>query len=713
MEEDQGRRALSLPNAKSLHLGVLESALQNEIMYLRHGDISWDVRDGEDGGAVTALASRPAHRRRRPRAPGDRGKKLPTIDLHGVRLHAMTEAQCIAHVLDELDAGFGGAVVTPNLDHLRRCSRDMHFGVLVAEADLVVADGMPLVWASRLQRTPLPERVAGSNLISTLSAAAAERGRSIFLLGGAEGTAEGAAQVLKARYPNLKIAGTFCPRIGFDKNPRQMADIVRALSESKPDIVYVALGSPKQEQLIAKLRQTLPDAWWLGVGVSFSFLTGHVRRAPLWMQRFGIEWMHRLGQEPRRLFKRYILVGLPFATRLLSRAAARGLARRFGRTTKRPALDATRPVEPLAITLPPTIQVGSGLEGLAASTSRRRTSGEGVFASRLPRLKALVLLGGHVRPTPLSMSIGRSLLDLPLDENGSVLNHWLTAAQDLAKAVGLEKLPVRVMVDRNSPEPISAAVKHFGTFRVERDQSEYRGTGGVLGDIASHYDDDDLILVANAAQILLDPLPQLAEALDLRGGDVGVMSHRDGTPSGIMLLRCKTLRGISPTGFVDMKEQAMPVIAQQHAIEVVHRRRPSGLPIRSAVDYVNAMRVYHMRRAGKPLLNDPLAEDWQPAFGIVEEGAIVDPTARVHDSIVLRGAVVEAGAVLVRSIVCPSGFVRKDRTALDEFVCPTISHRRALPPPVRPPAVLNLAAPVIGPIPASSMAASVGQGTAA
>jgi N-acetylglucosaminyldiphosphoundecaprenol N-acetyl-beta-D-mannosaminyltransferase len=653
-------------------------------MYLRHGDISWDSDD--DGGAVAALASRAAHAGRTRSAAGgvqrSSGKRLPSIDLHGVRLHALNESQCITHILDELDAGFGGTVVTPNLDHLRRCGRDLHFGALVAEADLVVADGMPLVWASRLQGTPLPERVAGSNLISTLSASAAERGRSVFLLGGAEGTALGAADVLRQRHPNLKIAGTFCPRIGFDKNPKQMAEIAARLVAAKPDIVYVALGSPKQEQLIAKLRPSLPGAWWLGVGVSFSFLTGHVRRAPMWMQRSGIEWVHRLFQEPRRLFKRYVVVGLPFATSLLSRAALRGIPNRLGRSKPR-AAPASLPVVEIAAggflrtagsdAQPAHPAHPAGAEPGALHRPHRPADRNHVRASgnngkSLSRLKALVLLGGHVRPTPLSTSIGRSLLDLPLDERGSVLNHWLGDAADLGAAAGLTKLPVRVMVDRNSPEPISAAVKYFGTFRVERDQSEYRGTGGVLGDLAASYDDDDLILVANAAQILLDPLVQLAERLDSRGGDISLLSHRDGTPSGMMLVSCRTLRKVPRTGFVDMKEQAMPLIAQSFAVEVVHRRRPSGLPIRSATDYINAMRLYHMRRSGRHTLSDPLAEDWQPSFGIVEEGAIVDPTARVHDSIVLRGGVVEAGAVLVRSIVCPGALVRKERTVMDEFV---------------------------------------------
>jgi N-acetylglucosaminyldiphosphoundecaprenol N-acetyl-beta-D-mannosaminyltransferase len=648
-------------------------------MYLRHGDISWDHADGSDAGAVPALGSTAAAGSMRRRGALNRAtSKLPTIDLHGVRLHSVTESQCVDYILGELDEGRGGVVITPNLDHLRRCTRDLHFGALVAEADLVVADGMPLVWASALQGTPLPQRVAGSNLISSLSAGAAARGRSIFLLGGAEGTAKGAAEILTQRHPDLKIVGTYCPLIGFESKPKQMAEIVAMLTAAKPDIVFVALGSPKQEHLIAKLKPSLPDAWWLGVGVSFSFLTGHVKRAPMFMQKTGTEWLHRLYQEPRRLFKRYVVSGIPFAASLLTRSAIRGLALRArGGTPK-----VTTPIDAAQLTAegflraPATHTADTATADRLAQRARRMTTAPVVRdGASLARLKGLILLGGSVRPTPLSSSIGRSLLDLPLDSSGSVLNHWLNHASELAKAVGLEKLPVRVMVDRISPEPISAAVKYYGTFRVERDQSEYRGTGGVLGDLSAQYNDDDLILVANAAQILLDPLTTLTTTLDQRRGDVAVVSHRDGTPSGMMLITCKTLHLIPSTGFIDMKEQAMPLIAQKFAVEVLHRRRPTGLPIRSVNDYIDAMRFYHMRRAGRMMLTDPLAEDWQPSFGIVEEGAVVDPTARVHDSVVLRGGVVEAGAVLVRSVVCPSGLVRKDKALVDEFVRPVTAGR--------------------------------------
>jgi hypothetical protein len=294
----------------------------------------------------------------------------------------------------------------------------------------------------------------------------------------------------------------------------------------------------------------------------------------------------------------------------------------------------------------------------------------GFHVGNLARLRAIVLLGGSVRSSPLIDACDRSLLDLPLDAEGSVFNHWLKHATELARHAELQSLPVRVMVNRNAPEPISAAATYYGKFRVERDLSEYRGTGGVLRDLAADYGDDDLILVCNAAQVLLDPLVAIATALDRKDGDITLVAHEDGTPSGVQLVRCNTLRMIPDVGFVDMKEQALPLIASKHEVTVLHCRRPTALPIaRNLGDYIAAMRHYHRRSQGKPAVSDPLAEDWQPAFAIVEQGASIDASAHIHDAVVLKGGVVEKGAVVVRSIVCPGGVVRKDRPAVDQLVC--------------------------------------------
>ena len=252
-----------------------------------------------------------------PTAP-DEG--LRAIYLRGVRIHAITEFQSVRFVLDSLADGHGGWVVTPNLDHLRRLSGDRKLRALYSHATLVVPDGMPLIWAARLQGTPLPERVAGSSLITSLSDGAAREGRSIFLLGGDPGTAEGAARVLRRTFPGVTIAGTHCPPMGFEQDQKLLQEVIDLLQKARPDIVYVALGSPKQEWLIGQLKGYLPRAWWLGIGISFSFVSGQVRRAPQWMPRAGLEWVHRLCQEPRRLAKRYLVHGLPFAGSLLTGA---------------------------------------------------------------------------------------------------------------------------------------------------------------------------------------------------------------------------------------------------------------------------------------------------------------------------------------------------------------------------------------------------------
>jgi N-acetylglucosaminyldiphosphoundecaprenol N-acetyl-beta-D-mannosaminyltransferase len=257
--------------------------------------------------------------------PQPPGSDLPAVRVGGVRIHALTEAQSVEHILGQLDAGRGGWVVTVNLDHLRLFSRHPEYAGLCALASLTVADGMPLVWASSLQGTPLPERIAGSSLLWSLTAGAARSGRAVFLLGGSPGTAHGAALVLRQRYPALRVAGTHCPSAGFENDPQSISNLAARLSAAAPDIVYVGLGKPKQDLLINQLGARLPQTWFVGVGISFSFVCGAMLRAPAWMQRLGLEWLHRLAQEPRRLAARYLVHGVPMAAGLLSGAAIQRL----------------------------------------------------------------------------------------------------------------------------------------------------------------------------------------------------------------------------------------------------------------------------------------------------------------------------------------------------------------------------------------------------
>jgi N-acetylglucosaminyldiphosphoundecaprenol N-acetyl-beta-D-mannosaminyltransferase len=249
---------------------------------------------------------------------------VTTVGLMGVPVANLAERAVVDRVLAEIRSGRGGWIVTPNVDILRQLDRRSELRALVGEADLVVADGMPLVWASRLQGTPLPERVAGSRLIWSLTAAAADVGATAYLVGGAPGVADRAAEALAAHAPGLIVAGTHCPPFGFERDAAARAAMEQAIVAARPDIVFCGLGFPKQEFVIRDLRPRLPSAWFVGCGASINFVAGAVRRAPEWMQASGLEWLHRLASEPRRLFARYIVHDLPFAVRLLGVSAWKG-----------------------------------------------------------------------------------------------------------------------------------------------------------------------------------------------------------------------------------------------------------------------------------------------------------------------------------------------------------------------------------------------------
>lgn len=245
------------------------------------------------------------------------------VVLSGIRFDRLTETDVVERVLDDLSGGRGGSIVTPNVDILRTVRRDAAARRHVRTATYVVADGAPLVWASRLRGTALPERVAGSSLIWSLSEALGTQARSVYLLGGAPGMAERAGAVLRERCPGLRLAGTDCPPLGFENDPQALAQVCAAVVGAEPDVVYVGLGFPKQENLIARLTPLLPRSWFIGCGAAITFVAGGQRRAPAWMQRTGLEWFHRLCREPRRLFRRYVVHDAPFALALLASSALR------------------------------------------------------------------------------------------------------------------------------------------------------------------------------------------------------------------------------------------------------------------------------------------------------------------------------------------------------------------------------------------------------
>jgi N-acetylglucosaminyldiphosphoundecaprenol N-acetyl-beta-D-mannosaminyltransferase len=236
----------------------------------------------------------------------------------GLPFHRLDAPTLIRVFLEDVREGKGGWIVTPNLDILRQFTTCPDSRRLILDASHRVADGQPIVWASRLIGRPVPGRVPGSDLVLSLPEAAARAGLSVFLLGGNPGVAAAAATRLAARCPRFERVASYCPPHGFEDDPEELAKIKHAMKGAQPALVLVGLGFPKQERLISVLRAELPEAWFVGVGISLSFLAGDQPRAPAALQQLGLEWVHRLVHEPRRLFRRYVVHGLPFGLKLMA-----------------------------------------------------------------------------------------------------------------------------------------------------------------------------------------------------------------------------------------------------------------------------------------------------------------------------------------------------------------------------------------------------------
>ena len=214
----------------------------------------------------------------RGRADEDGGHALTDrVTLAEVEFDALSEEATVAQAIGALESGSGGWILPVNLEVLRLATRSAETRELLAAADLVVADGQPLIWASRLQGTRLPDRVAGSNLIWSLTAAAARAGRSIFLLGGDPGAGEVAARRLREANPSLEVAGLYCPPYGFERDPEEGERIAGGVRAAAPDIVFVGLGFPRAGSPDPGVAPGLPAASFVSVGISVGFAAGHVR----------------------------------------------------------------------------------------------------------------------------------------------------------------------------------------------------------------------------------------------------------------------------------------------------------------------------------------------------------------------------------------------------------------------------------------------------
>ncbi len=236
-----------------------------------------------------------------PQPPGTRRR----VRVGRVWLDAITSPQALDRIAGLVGARRGGAVFTPNVDHVVTAEDDLAFRAAYAEASLALPDGQALVWATRFLGTPVPEKVSGSDLVWPLLERAATAGWRIYLLGGAAGAAEAVGERIERELGGA-ICGVDAPRVSLEGGPDE-AEVIERVRRARPDLVLVALGSPKQERFIGRALPALAPAVAMGVGASLDFLAGRVPRAPGWISRAGLEWLFRLSLEPRRLAHRYLV----------------------------------------------------------------------------------------------------------------------------------------------------------------------------------------------------------------------------------------------------------------------------------------------------------------------------------------------------------------------------------------------------------------------
>lgn len=223
------------------------------------------------------------------------------------KIDNLTMQEAVDKIDEMIKNGGYHYLVTPNVDHIVKLEQDKELKKVYDNADLILTDGMPLIWISKLKKAPIREKVSGSDLFPKVCELAAKKNYSVFLLGAAEGVADMAAKNLMRKYNGLNIVGTYSPSYGFEKKEDEINYIIEIINNVKPDILAVGLGAPKQEIFIYKYKNKLRVPVSLAIGASIDFEAGNIKRAPKWMQKFGLEWFYRLCKEPKRMFKRYLV----------------------------------------------------------------------------------------------------------------------------------------------------------------------------------------------------------------------------------------------------------------------------------------------------------------------------------------------------------------------------------------------------------------------
>lgn len=234
--------------------------------------------------------------------------KTDRIEMMGCQIDNLSLEETLQTVEGFIASGRAHQHVVVNVDKLVKARKDEQLRRIINECALINADGMPVVWASRILGKPLKERVAGVDLFEALMKRSAEKGWRVYLLGAREEVVSRVKQIYETLYPALQVAGY---RNGYWK-PDEEDGVVEGIVQARADILFVAISSPKKEQFLGMYQERMRIPFAMGVGGSFDVAAGRLKRAPHWMRRVGLEWFFRFLQEPRRMFRRYFIEDMAF-----------------------------------------------------------------------------------------------------------------------------------------------------------------------------------------------------------------------------------------------------------------------------------------------------------------------------------------------------------------------------------------------------------------
>ncbi|WP_243099043.1 WecB/TagA/CpsF family glycosyltransferase [Clostridium sp. AF22-10] len=230
-----------------------------------------------------------------------------STELLNTYINNVTMSETVEAIEQMITADKKSYIVAINVDVVMKIEDDPYLKKVVDRADMVLVDGKPLVWISKMHGKPLKAKISGSDLVPLLCEAAAEKGYKIFIIGGKDGIAAQAKEKLESKHPKIQIVGTYAPPFGFEKDEKELNHINQMISDVKPDLLIACFGCPKQEKWIYENIGKYDAKVSVCAGATVDFLAGNVKRAPRWMSEHGLEWFYRFLQEPKRMFKRYFI----------------------------------------------------------------------------------------------------------------------------------------------------------------------------------------------------------------------------------------------------------------------------------------------------------------------------------------------------------------------------------------------------------------------